>query len=264
MANQNIKKFYQHSNKQYYYLPHAVGNGAPTTIPEDAGLMYIDVDSQTIYVSAGRANVSDWKVINGGSGSGPVLQTNGTNNDDQSILNLLASTGISLTNDPGTGDVNIGIDDTYGKKIYYVDSTVTISTDGAGTYVSTGAGIPIEINNVYSFRAVIAYNVSTTTIGLAWAVDNTADPVPFALNYYSFGSSSAANQFGINTGNSAFNEPAIVPGQTAKADGNVAIIEGVYYASQPGNLNVTVRDDGTFSQNVTIVRGSYIEYIKRV
>jgi hypothetical protein len=263
MANQNIKKFYQHSNKQYYYLPHAVGNGAPTTIPEDAGLMYIDVDSQTIYVSAGRTNVSDWKVINGGGGSGPLLQTNSGNNLDQSILNLIPGTGISVIN-PSGGDVNISIDDTYGKKIYYLDSNVTVSTDGSGTYMSTGIGIPIELNNVYSFRAVIAYNVSTTTIGLAWAVDNTTDLLPWALNYYSFGSASAANQFGINTGNSTFNEPAIVPGQTAKADGNVAIIEGVYTAGLSGTLNVTVRDDGTFSQNVTILRGSYIEYIKRV
>jgi hypothetical protein len=264
MANQNIKKFYQHSNKQYYYLPHAVGHGAPTTIPEDAGLMYIDVDTQDIYVSAGKSNVADWQLINGGSG--PVLNvyTNTVPNQSQVQLDLTSGTGINITNPVG-GVVQFDIDPATVKQFIYSNQGGSVTTDGGGTYVDIGVPeliLTTEINYIYSFRAMITYRVSNTAVGLTWAL-NGSDPAPTRVSYYSYGSGTTTNSFFITTGNSTFNQPTTFPGVTPNAAGNIAIIEGTYIPSIDGqSITVSVRDDGGFPQTVTIDPGSYIEFIK--
>ena len=264
MANQNIKKFYQHSNKQYYYLPHAVGHGSPFTIPEDAGLMYIDIDTQDIYVSAGKSSVSDWQLINGGSG--PVLNvyTNTNPNLSQTQLDLTNGTGINITNPVG-GVVQFDLDPNTVKQFIYSNQVGSVTTDGAGTYVDIGIPelvLSTDENYIYSFRAMITYRVGNTAVGLTWALNGT-DPAPTQLSYYSYGSGNTTNSFFITTGNSSFNEPTTFPGVTPNAAGNIAIIEGTYIPSLASqSITVSVRDDGASTQTVTIDPGSYIEFIK--
>ena len=40
-----------------------VGSGAPTSTPEASGVVYVDVDTQTIYISAGITSSADWIVV---------------------------------------------------------------------------------------------------------------------------------------------------------------------------------------------------------
>lgn len=265
MANQNIKKFYQHSDKQYYYLPHAIGHGAPTTVPQDAGLMYIDVDSQTIYVSAGKSQVSDWKVVTGG-GSGIDIQVNSASNPDQSYLNLVPGPGISVQN-TGPGDVTFSNDNQISKIAQMSLSNTIVSTPGDGTYIDVAAQgliLNIQPEATCAFRAVIAYDVDNTSVGLTWALNgNDPDLANASINYYSYGSGGTIPTFLITTGNSTFNQPTNITGQTPNLEGNVAVIEGVYKASNNVNLTIvpSVRDDGGAVQNITVKKGSYIEYL---
>lgn len=218
MANPNIKKFYQHSNKQYYYLPHAVGHGAPTTIPEDAGLMYIDVDTQDIYVSAGKSSVSDWKVVTGGGGSSITLSTNGTVNPDQTALNLQEGTGISLV-DNGSGQVTIS--STLYTKVQTAPVDVTI--DGTFTDVPELFFIP-EIGKSYTFKAVLHYNIADPSYGSGWTIDLGTSTFSYTGWYNQYWDSTSLVQY-INL-NSASPLPPLTSTSKA-AESNIAIIEGV-------------------------------------
>jgi hypothetical protein len=259
MANKNIKKFYQNSDRQYNYVPHAVGHGAPTTIPQDAGLMYIDVDSQTIYVSAGKSNVSDWKVVTGGGGSSITLSTNGTVNNDQTALNLQEGTGIALT-DNGSGQVTIQ-NTAAGKSIINLTEDRAITLSSSWSNSGGNFEIPITAGNIYSFRMFCIYNIFNTAYGTKWAVDSGTGAVAGNLGYYSYNSSNVQTSFTFNTANSTFNEPTNAAGTTFMGNGNIAIIEGFFNATENGFLFPSVANDGGVgSTALTLRKGSYIEY----
>jgi hypothetical protein len=78
-----------------------------------------------------QAAGSNYALVNDGTGilswapsSGLTIQTNGTNNGSQSLLNLAAGTGITLT-DNGTGTVTIDSSGSGGTTIYTGDGTVS-------------------------------------------------------------------------------------------------------------------------------------------
>ena len=259
MANQNIKKFYQHSNKQYYYLPHAVGHGSPFTIPEDAGLMYIDVDTQDIYVSAGRTNVSDWKIVTGGGGSSITLSTNGTVNNDQTALNLQEGTGIALT-DNGLGQVTIE-NTAAGKSIINLTTDRAITLSSSWSNFGGNFEIPLTAGNIYSFRMFCIYNIANTAYGTKWAIDSGTTAAIDSLGYYSYNTSNVQTSFTFNAANSSFNEPTNAAGTTFMENGNIAIIEGFFNATENGFLFPSVTNDGGGgSTALTLRKGSYIEY----
>jgi len=39
------------------------GSGAPTSVPEAAGVIYIDIDGKDVYISVGIETSSDWRLM---------------------------------------------------------------------------------------------------------------------------------------------------------------------------------------------------------
>ena len=261
MANKNIKKFYQHSNKQYYYLPHAIGHGAPITIPEDAGLMYIDIDSGNAYVSTAKSQTSDWKMITGGSGGSIIVSTNGVNNPEQGLLNLQEGTGITLTDD-GLGTVTIESSNAINtKSVVNLTTDRTISLSSSWTDFSNSLEIPVEFGKIYSFRMFCIYDIDNTNYGTKWAVNSNANAL--GLGYYSYNSPALGVQtsFFYNTANTTFNEPTNAAGTTSMASSNIAIIEGFFQPDTTDFLFPSVANDGGGgTAGLTLRKGSYIEY----
>ena len=72
------------------------GSGASLSVPPGSGLQ-IFTDGTNFFSQRG---------ISGGSGSGPLLQTNSVSNASQTALNLVAGTNVTLTNTSG-GNVSI-------------------------------------------------------------------------------------------------------------------------------------------------------------
>jgi hypothetical protein len=250
MANKNVKKFYQNSNQPYNYLPHAVGHGAPTTAPSDAGLMYIDIDSQTIYVSAGKSNVSDWKVVSGGGGSSITLSTNGISNGDQTALNLQEGDGISLV-DNGSGQVTVSSTNTLYTKVQTVASYIDI--DNSFSDVPELFLVP-ELAKSYTFRAVIRYSLPNTSYGSGWTID---------LGTAVFGDTSWYSQVWDGTGsivtNIALNSTLPLPTLTNDSYSgtyNIAIIEGVLTDCLVADP-IVVRGAGSTS-GITVINGVQI------
>lgn len=252
MLNKNIKKFYQHSNKQYYYLPHAIGHGAPTTIPEDAGLMYIDIDSGNAYVSTAKSQVSDWKMITGGSGGSLLLQTNSTNNADQTLLDLQEGTGITLT-DNGTGGVIIETIAPVPNVIFTPGQPVNL----ASWTTITNFIIPVSIGKSYTFKAVILYTVANAaTDGSSWAVNGNGH---FSVGSYICTWNNAAGIY------SEMGDTGTTPNPTLDsitAKNNTAIIEGTFStADTSGTISIDAYFTSTgFSSPGTILPGSMLTY----
>lgn len=252
MANKNIKKFYQHSDKQYYYLPHAIGHGAPTTVPEDAGLMYIDIDSGNAYVSTAKSQVSDWKMITGGSGGSLLLQTNSTDNADQTLLDLQEGTGITLT-DNGTGGVIIETIAPVPNVIFTPGQLVNL---GGWTPI-TDFVIPVTAGKSYTFKAVILYTVANAaTDGSSWAANGNGN---FSVGSYISTWNNAAGIY------SDMGDTGVTPNPTLNsitAKNNTAIIEGTFTgADTSGTMTIDAYfQTSGLSQPANILPGSMLTY----
>jgi hypothetical protein len=60
-----IKKFWQLGSTSSARVPHFSGTGAPTTPPNEAGLLYLDNENKNIYISVGMSlSDLDWIQIN--------------------------------------------------------------------------------------------------------------------------------------------------------------------------------------------------------
>lgn len=80
--------------------------GITSATPPSAGVSSIIAGTNVTISSTGPGGTGDVTVNATGSGSSITLKTNGTNNGSQTVLNLAAGSGISVT-DNGTGTVTI-------------------------------------------------------------------------------------------------------------------------------------------------------------
>ncbi len=120
------------------------------------------------------SGVLSWTNIGGGS-SGLTLETDGSVNGDQTTLNLVAGTGVTLTDD-GSGSVTIDASGGGGITLQ-TNSTAngsqslfnltgsngtTVNDNGSGTVTITG---PIAVNNVYTIYSANLSGQGDTTLG---------------------------------------------------------------------------------------------------
>jgi hypothetical protein len=100
--------------------------------------------------------------ITAGTGSGPTLQTNGTPNGSQAVLNLIAGTNVTLT-DNGTGGVTIASSGGSGSPS--IGGTITSGTTGSVLFVNPTATIAQDNNNFYfQDNATTPTTLATNTV----------------------------------------------------------------------------------------------------
>lgn len=254
MENKKIKKFYQHYNKQYYYLPHALGTGAPTSIPEDAGLMYIDISNGDIYISVAKSQVSDWKLITNTSGSSVQLKTNGNLNPEQNILDLQQGKNVVLT-DNGLGTVTI--DANPGQSTLMLDFDELIQ-DAVSTVKQTSLFFDTEVGKSYSFKALISYKTSgNPTIGLSWGAWDALGTYSYNSYYYQVWDSSGLLTYPALDVTVAPSVPIQTDTFGAYA---IAIVEGVLTeCTQAGKVTISFNSNSSLvypSIDVVILSGS--------
>jgi len=109
--------------------------------------LLVDVDLTGVTI-----NANGKYVLGSGTGSSILLQTNGTNNGSQSLLNLIAGTNITLT-DNGSGGITIDSTSTVDTNIYTIDGTLT------GDRTLTGGGNFLQLTDL-SFFSVDGGTVS--------------------------------------------------------------------------------------------------------
>ena len=264
MNNPNLKKFYQNSPKPVNYLPNVRIDGVPQYAPTMSGLMLINPTTKDIWVSAGKELVSDWiNIATGGGGTSLTLQTNGTDNGDQTLLNLRATDGSGITlEDDGVGTVLISSDLSSVKRVRSLQSLQNIPLLDLLTYQNIdGLFINVVAGLTYSFRFIINYSVSAPGNGVAFSINGPANSF---LNYYML-----SNPTGAGPG--AFIQtlylttydapPTGTYGTSFSANANFTIIEGTVTPTVSGALFARITSDGQ-AGNCFFQRGSYVEYLE--
>jgi hypothetical protein len=61
--NRPKKKVWQNLGENITKFGPLTGSGAPTFIPEAAGVIYIDIDGKDVYISVGIETSSDWRLM---------------------------------------------------------------------------------------------------------------------------------------------------------------------------------------------------------
>ena len=260
MNNPNLKKFYQNSPKPINFVPNVLVEGTPQYPPLMSGLMLINPTTKGMWISAGNELVSDWvSIVGGGGGTSITLQTNGSDNNDQSILNLYSSDGTVQLVDDGVGGVDFTIPTTPTKQveIALTDETVVLTLDFA---TLTNVELPVLAGYTYCFRIFCAFDMDNVNYATRWAV-KSQDPAPTYLGYSTSAPGSAIGSFIYNSSVTTFNGTTNAAGTNISATGNIAIIEGIYTPSEDSILRITVANEGqSGSSNLTLKAGSYIEY----
>jgi len=262
--NISRKKFYQNASKPANYVPNVLVGTAPAFPPTMSGLMQIDPATGDIWISAGNELVSDWKLITGGGGGTAItLQTNGTDNGDQTLLNLRANTGSGITlEDDGSGTVLISSDAAAVKRVNSLQSLQNIPLLNLLTYQNIdGLSFNVVAGSTYSFRFIINYSVSGTGNGVAFSINGPANSF---LNYYMLSNPTGA-------GPAAFVQtlylttydapPTGTYGTSFSADANFTIIEGTLSPTVGGAVFARITSDGQ-AGNCFVQRGSYVEYLE--
>lgn len=203
-------------------------------------------------------------VLTGGGGGGTsiTLQTNGTDNGDQTLLNLSAGTGSGIIlEDDGTGTVNVSLDSSFVKLVSALTTNTTIPLLGLTTFTNVnGLSINVIAGTTYSFRFLVNYSVTGTGNGVAFSINGAANSF---LNYYMLSNPTT-------TGPGAFIQtlyltsynalPTGTYGSSFSATANFTIIEGTVTPTVDGTINLTIISDGQVG-NCIIYKGSYIEYV---
>lgn len=186
MENKNIKKFYQQAAKPFNYLPNDLVDSAPTIPPVMSGLMRIDPEAGSIWISAGNTLVSDWKLITGGGGGGggsqglqdviiqdAVLTQNNTINANGNflVLNNLTSHFVNLS-----GKYSVTIEQGDDKNEITAESTFTnlLYSDGANGH---NAVISIYGDSGLEYTTTgLFVNNQFGSVGISVGTDSTVYP----------------------------------------------------------------------------------------
>jgi len=264
MNNPNIKKFYQNAPQPVNYLPNVLVDNPPQYAPLMSGLMLINPATKDIWVSAGNKLVSDWvSIVGGGGGTSITLQTNSTDNGDQTLLNLRANGGSGIIlEDNGSGTVLISSDAAAVKRVNSLQSLQNIPLLNLLTYQNIDSlFFNVVAGLTYSFRFIINYGVSGTGNGVAFSINGPANSF---LNYYMLSNPTGA-------GPAAFVQtlylttydapPTGTYGSSFSADANFTIIEGTLSPTVNGAVFARITSDGQ-AGNCFVQRGSYVEYLE--
>jgi hypothetical protein len=199
----------------------------------------------------------------GGGGATITLQTNGTDNGDQTLLNLRASAGSGIIlEDTGSGTVVVSTDAAVVKRVSSLQSLQNIPLLGLLTYQNIdGLFFNVVANVTYSFRFIINYSVSGTGNGVAFSINGPANSF---LNYYMLSNPTT-------TGPGAFIQtlylttynapPTGTYGSSFSANANFTIIEGTVTPTVGGAVFARITSDGQVG-SCFVQRGSYVEYVE--
>lgn len=203
----------------------------------------------------------------GGGGATITLQTNGTDNSDQTLLNLRANgdSGI-LLEDIGGGTILISTDPTLVKKAFITSSDEVYPTAAPGGEWRdiSGLSFPVITGSTYTFTFNIFFtitNASPQNYGTSWSVSGSNTFL--ALNVFSEwpGTSATTN---VISGHQAY-DGALIVGTTASLATQPiakATITGTITASSNGLIIGRSFTEG--NANMTIFAGSSVEYITNV
>ena len=265
MDNKNIKKFYQLAPRPFNYVPNDLVDSSPSIPPTMSGLMRINPATGDIWVSAGNTLVSDWKLITGGGGGTSLtLETNGTPNGEQTLLNLRDTGGSGapgvILEDSGTGTVFVSLDLALIRAVNPLTVNTTIPLLGQTTYTNIPAlGFNVLANHVYSFRFLINYALTGTGNGVAFSINGVANSF---LNYYMLSNptTTGPGAFIQTLYLTSYNSPPTgTYGSSFSATANFVIIEGIVSPTVGGAISATIISDGQ-AGNCFITAGSYVEY----
>jgi len=188
-----------------------------------AGAMETPVKDATTGLLLPKDASGAWLVEQGGGGGSSIeLQTNGTPNGSQTLLNLVEGTGIIVT-DGGTGGVTIASDLTFQVNgsptptqtlLNLVAGTgITITDSGAGdvTFDASGSS-PFAVNNTTSIFSSNAFPVTSTATNSFFALTDAGSGANVIFSNFIGNSAglnatnaSTSNFFGLSAGQGATN-----------------------------------------------------------
>lgn len=170
---------------------------APTDTPQNGTFrFYVDtVPNYTLWAYLAVNNggySSSWQSIGGGGGSSLTIQTNGTPNGSQTLLNLVEGTNINLT-DNGSGSVTIDASGGGGSSIGVLLATVfeTINrfvqniTSG-GTVSLDNQGALLDTSTTISSAIKLGWSIVSSPITGSPTFSIFVSPQSNASNYTSF------------------------------------------------------------------------------
>jgi hypothetical protein len=248
MNNPNLKKFYQNAPQPVNYLPNVLVDNPPQYAPLMSGLMLINPATKDIWVSAGNKLVSDWiSIVGGGGGTSITLQTNGSDNGSQTLLNLRASGGSGIVlEDTGTGTVLISADNSNLKQFFDFQSILINAFDTTYKNVTNSSWV-VGAGKTYKFRFTIPFLVEPVGVGLNWSLSST--DVTFGNLNFTVTNPTASNASGIIVTNGAsYSHVVTNPSATSPTNANtvmaLAIIEGTVEVTSSGTIYPVVQADG--------------------
>jgi hypothetical protein len=248
MDNSNIKKFYQQAARPFNYVPNDLVEATPSIPPTMSGLMKINPATGDIWVSAGNTLVSDWRLITGGGGGTTItLQTNGSDNGSQTLLNLRASGGSGIVlEDNGVGTVLISADNPNLKQFFNGQSILINAFDTTYKNVTNSTWV-VQAAKTYKFKFTIPFLVEPVGVGLNWSLSST--DVTFGNLNFTVTNPTASNASGIVVTNGASYSHAVTnPSATSPTNANtvmaLAIIEGTVEVTSSGTIYPVVQADG--------------------
>jgi len=187
-----------------------------------AGAMETPVKDATTGLLLPKDASGSWLVNQGGSSGSLVLETNGTPNGSQTLLNLIEGTGIILT-DGGTGGVTIASDLTFQVNgsptptqtlLNLVAGTgITITDSGAGDVTfSASSSSPFAVNNTTSIFSSNAFPITSTATNSFFALTDAGSGANVIFSNFignsaglSATNASSSNFFGLSAGQGATN-----------------------------------------------------------
>lgn len=163
----------------------SLGGGAPNRqIKINSSVMstkYTDVNFKGSITKADNNTTKEVDITFSGSGSGPSLEVNGTPNVDQTLLNLVEGTNMTIT-DNGDGSVTFDASGS-GSGMQRSVNTVVVNTTAGATaatdyvYIATGLTLTLPTavgnTNLYTVKNVGSSSVLVATTG-GQTVDGSA------------------------------------------------------------------------------------------
>jgi hypothetical protein len=212
----------------------------------------------TLTISAGGVlNAATVPVV------GVLLQTNTTNNADQTVLDLTSGTGVDVTYSAG-GVVTFslaGSSTSLTTVVLQNDVLITTGSVSAGSLSDvTGLSFPVIAGRTYAFRFKVYFNVTNLSVGYAISLNGPAA----TILAFTSGSTNNASLVGFAPYNVVYaiaydQIPTSGYGQSSFLGVNYSFLEGIIRPSANGTIILRAKKDSLIP-SVTALKGSYVEY----
>jgi len=161
----------------------------------------------------------------GGSGSSTLLlETNGTINSNQSLLNIAQGTGVTITNSAGTTTISsTGADFTTSGQGGFIGPNIgsLFPYYSVPTTFVTGGIISGTINQITAFQFVLPYSITISRVSVI--IDTAQAGATVNVGIYSAAGSKLLDSGGLSASSTGAVHATITP---------VALAAGVYYFAQ--------------------------------